>query len=446
MWWIILIIIVVVMFLLKFFNDSHRVNQSKHQIIRSNNNMELSNIRLSNQQKKLFEKIESSSEHMFITGKAGTGKSVLLQYLKQHTNKNMVVLAPTGVAALNVSGQTIHSFFRIPPSFVRNENLKLSYKTSLLLRNLDCIVIDEISMVRADLMDAIDYLLRKARSENTQFGGVQMIMFGDLYQLPPVVSDPELHKYFEHNHGGYYFFNAHAWKNDPMNIYELTENFRQKDETFRLILNSIRTGSIDDKALSHLNRRVSVIIPKEGVITLAPTNGLVSEINHQKLLELQGKTLEYRATITGDLEQSSFPTDEILKLKKGAQVMFLRNDKQKRWVNGTIGYIESLGADIIKVNIDGIVFPVQKETWNKIRYQYNQAERTVEEETVSSFTQFPLRLAWAITIHKSQGQTYKSVLVDMQGGAFAHGQTYVALSRCKSLTVSKSPTLHIYQN
>jgi len=272
-----------------------------------------------------------------------------------------------------------------------------------------------------------------AKENNLPFGGVQIIMFGDLYQLPPVVSDAELHKYFAHNHGGYYFFNAHVWKNSHMNIYELTKIFRQKDENFKNILNEIRQGNITNSLLRELNKRTDSQIPCDGVITLATTNNAVNVMNSFRLSNLTGKLFTYKACIEGELEKASFPTEEFLKLKEGAQVMFLRNDKEKRWVNGTLGFVKSLSGNEVKIDIDGIVYSVPKETWNKIRYYYDPQERKIEEEVVSSFTQYPLRLAWAITIHKSQGQTYNSVAVDMGDGAFAHGQTYVALSRCRTL-------------
>jgi ATP-dependent DNA helicase PIF1 len=394
---------------------------------------DVSEITLSPEQAELFKIMEETRDNMFITGKAGTGKSLLLQYFRQKSNKNVVVVAPTGVAALNVRGQTIHSLFKIPPAFIPKNSLKLDSRTAALLKHVDTVVIDEISMVRADLMDAIDHLLKQARENKLPFGGVQMIMFGDLYQLPPIISDPELHRYFIETYGGYYFFNADAWNNTDLYAYELSKIYRQSDQEFINILNSIRRGEIEDGHLAILNEKAGTLTPTEGVITLATTNRTVNEINSTRLSRLLDKAHEYKAVVSGDIDASSFPTDEFLQLKKGAQVMFIKNDKDKRWVNGTIGVVESLSPDEIKVNVDGISYVVNPDTWNKIRYYYDRETQTVDEEIVSSFTQYPLRLAWAITVHKSQGQTYETVAVDMGNGAFTYGQTYVALSRCRSL-------------
>jgi DNA replication protein DnaC len=367
-------------------NNKLRLNEKR---------IDFSKMTLSSEQKELFNKIENTKENIFITGKAGTGKSLLLQYFKQKSKKRFVVAAPTGVAALNVGAQTIHSLFRIPPAFIKKDSLTIDPRTATLLRNVDTVVIDEISMVRADLMDAIDHRLRQARSNSAPFGGVQLVMFGDLFQLPPVVNDKELHRYFEDTKGGYFFFNADAWKNVRFEIYELTQIFRQKDERFKTILNAIREGDINEGYLQELNQRTTVAMPTEGVITLATTNAAVEEINHTRLAQLADELHEYRASISGNLEESSYPTEEILRLKKGAQVMLLKNDRDKRWVNGTLGSIHSLTDTEVKVDIDGIVYSVPRETWKKIRYYYDRSSNTVEEETVSSFTQFPLRLAWA---------------------------------------------------
>lgn len=394
--------------------------------------IDISDITLSSEQKELFELLERSNSHYFFTGKAGTGKSVLLQFFRQKSEKNIVICAPTGVAALNIGGQTIHSLFRIPPGFVKKDSLKIEKRTAKLLKHIDAVVIDEVSMVSPDLMDAMDHLLRQAKKCTTPFGGVQMIMFGDLYQLPPVLTDKELYDYFEKNHGGYFFFNAHVWRNTSFTTRELTTIFRQKDESFKIILNAVREGTITDDQLALLNKR-TVATPSDGVVILATVNASVARINETRLSKLESKACEYAAEIEGSLEKSAFPADEVLRLKKGAQVMLLKNDKEKRWVNGSIGYVDSLTETTIQVNIDGVKHSIPKETWKKIRYTFNQATNSIEEEVVSSFTQFPIKLAWAITIHKSQGQTYTAVVIDMGRGAFAPGQAYVALSRCRTL-------------
>lgn len=397
---------------------------------------ELDNIILSQEQEDLFNKFEKTNSSFFVTGKAGTGKSLLLQYFKTYTKKNIVVVAPTGVAALNVGGQTINSLFRIPPAVITKEkqrDLKLNATTSALLNKLDTVVIDEISMVRVDMLEAIDYLLKKAKKSHLPFGGVQMIMFGDLYQLPPVVTSRELQNYFVENYGGVYCFNADSWKAADLQIISLSNIFRQTDSEFIDMLNSVRSGNPDKNLLLKLNKRVAVELPDEGSITLATTNRTVSEINNKRLAALDSPVHEFRAEITGSLEESAFPTDEILKLKVGSQIMMLKNDKDKRWVNGTLGIIHAITSEGIKVDLGGNIYTVLPDTWNKINYFYDRVNDKVEEEIVSTFKQYPLRLAWAITIHKSQGQTYNSVIIDLGDGAFAHGQTYVALSRCIAL-------------
>ncbi len=395
----------------------------------------IENVELSAEQQDLFDKIEQSNEHFFITGKAGTGKSVLLQYLKYKSKKKLVVGAFTGIAALNVGGQTLNSLFRLPTDLIQPGNIELNGKVATLLRNIDTVVIDEISMVRVDMMEAIDLLLRKARGSETPFGGAQIVMFGDVYQLPPVVADRGLHEYFAHNYGGPYFFNAPVWKDTKLNIFELMHNFRQKDdEEFKGILNAIRVNEVGEEVINSLNLRCFNTVPTENVITVAPRNNTVDQINAERLAKLTTPLFEYKAEISGNLERSYFPTEEYLRLKKGAQVMLLKNDPEKRWVNGTVGTVDSLSSTEIRVKINGeIVYSIPKATWMKIEYYYDQETRTVEQRLLSSFTQFPLRLAWAFTIHKSQGKTYNSVVVNMEGGAFAHGQTYVALSRCVSL-------------
>ncbi|MEQ1561648.1 MAG: AAA family ATPase [Nitrospira sp.] len=446
MYWIILVIIVILA-LSRFSKKSNKTYQAQRYPTYkklptyvskklNEDRIFIENVKLSDEQEGLFNLIENSNDHFFITGKAGTGKSILLQYLKYKSKKKLVIGAFTGVASLNVGGQTLHSLFQLPTGFIDPRQLRVSSRVATLLRHVDTIVIDEVSMVRADMMGAIDVLLQQARGNKIPFGGIQMVMFGDLYQLPPVVADEALHEYFTHNHGGPYFFNADVWQKTKLRTFELSHIFRQQDDNqFKNILNAVRKNQIEDDLLFTLNERSTYPVPTEGVVTLATRNAVVDEINNKRLSELKTPLYTYTAEISGQLERSSYPTEEFLKLKKGAQVMLLKNDPEKRWVNGTVGTVESLTENEIKVRINGeIVYSISQATWSKIRYFYNSETRKIEEEIVSSFTQYPLRLAWAFTIHKSQGKTYNSVVVNMEGGAFAHGQTYVALSRCTSLS------------
>lgn len=396
----------------------------------------MSDIKLSAEQEALFEVMETTSQHLFITGRAGAGKSVLLRHFRENTTKKVVVAAPTGIAALNVKGQTLHSLFKLPPQLFRKGSLQPNPRACMLLKRIDTLVIDEISMVRADLLDAVDERLREATKKDMPFGGVQVIMFGDVYQLPPVVEEG-LMSYFEHVHEGYFFFNALVWRQAEFKIYELTQVFRQKDPVFKDILNAVRDGSVIDSQIEALNARHGVSIPAEGTVTLAPTNNLVTTINQRRLDQLEGKAFEYRAMVTGEMKRGTFPTEEIIQLKVGAQVVLLQNDKDKRWVNGTVATVSKLQKDDkgerITVKVDGIDYTLEQATWEEIRYEYDHTSGKVKADVVSSFTQYPIRLAWALTIHKSQGQTYESVALDLTTSTFAHGQMYVALSRCTSL-------------
>lgn len=392
----------------------------------------MEDIKLSGEQQALFEIMEQSNQHLFITGRAGAGKSVLLRHFRKNTKKKVVVTAPTGIAALNVKGQTIHSLFKLPPQLFRKGSLSHNKRLYSLLKRIECVVIDEISMVRADLLDAIDERLRKANENDTPFGGVQIIMFGDVYQLPPVVEE-NLAPYFENVHGGHFFFNALAWRETEFKIFELTQVFRQKDPVFKDILNAVRDGSFVDSQLKALNERHGVAVPSSGTITLAPTNSLVTNINQKKLDQLPGEERLYKATITGEMKRSVFPTEENLYLKKDAQIVLLKNDMDKRWVNGTVGKIEELFDNHIDIRVNDTVYTLEQNTWEEIAYTYDPDTHKVEAKTVSSFTQYPIRLAWALTIHKSQGQTYESVALDLTTGTFAAGQMYVALSRATSM-------------
>lgn len=387
---------------------------------------------LSAEQQAVLKVMEETRNHIFITGFAGTGKSVLFRTFRKLTKKKIVVVAPTGIAALNVEAATIHSTFKLPPQLHQPGRLEKNPRCCSLLEKVDTIMIDEISMVRADLLDAVDERMREAKRNNIPFGGAQVIMSGDMYQLPPVVADDDLQKYLEAVHGGPFFFNALVWKNAEFKIYELTQIFRQKDPIFKDVLNAVRDGSVNDEQIAQLNARC-VPIPVEGTVTLAPTNNLVTRINQERLDRLPGRMYTYRAMITGTMKKSVFPTEEYLQLKQGAQVVLLKNDKDGRWVNGTVGKIEKLSDTAIEILVDGISYTLERETWEEIAYTYDHTTQKVEAEVVSSFTQYPIRLAWALTIHKSQGQTYESVALDLTTATFAAGQLYVALSRATSL-------------
>jgi ATP-dependent DNA helicase PIF1 len=389
---------------------------------------------LSAEQKTLLQIIEETKENIFITGKAGTGKSVLLSHFREQTAKRVAVTAYTGIAALNVKGQTIHSLFKLGMGLQEPESLKANTRTRLdmLLRRIDTLVIDEISMVRADIMDAIDARFRTARKNDIAFGGVQIVMFGDVFQLPPVV-ETDLFQYFEDIYGGHFFFHAKVWKKAEFKVFELSQIFRQKDPAFRDILNAVRNGTATDAQIEQLNSRHGGALPEDGTVTLAPTNELVARINQENLSRLPGRVKEYKATITGGMKRGTFPTEEYLQLKVGAQIVLLKNDKDGRWVNGTVGKVESLHEDHIDIRVNDQVSRLERESWEEIIYEYDAAKGKVEATIGSSFTQYPLKLAWALTVHKSQGQTYERVLLDLSTGMFAAGQLYVALSRCTSM-------------
>lgn len=388
---------------------------------------------LSKEQQAVVDQISNSSDHFFITGEAGTGKSYVLQYLKTSLDKNLVVVAPTGVAALVVGGQTIHSLLLLPPTLIQPAAIRLNKTTRELLSQLKVLIIDEISMVRADLMDAIDIALRLAKHSRQPFGGVQIIMFGDPYQLPPIVHDPESVRYFSTEYDGPYFFQAHVWHRDTFKTIELTHVFRQKEEHLVAVLNAIRSGSVGAELLNTLNRRVGMFTEDESALTLTATNNRSAQINNYFLAQISAKSHSYQATVTGRLDPKMFPAEYQLVLKPGAQIMMLRNDTEKRWVNGSLGKVVRLIKSGMVILIDGQEHEVTSETWNRIRYKLDKDSGELREEIISTFTQFPLRLAWAVTIHKSQGQTFDKVTIDLERGAFAHGQTYVALSRCRTL-------------
>jgi ATP-dependent DNA helicase PIF1 len=379
--------------------------------------------------------IERQGESLFITGKAGTGKSTLLQYLRSTTNKETVVLAPTGVAALNVGGQTIHSFFQFPPTRIDPQAIQQRRDTKL-FQKLELLIIDEVSMVRADVMDGIDAALRQYRENPAPFGGVQVVLCGDLFQLPPIVRDADLQMFFNQHYGGPYFFLAHVFAELRPYVLDLTTVYRQRDPAFIEVLNKIRERRLDAELFALLKQRV---IPPDGqpheghFLTLTTTNETAWHTNQTRLEQIRGSSLTSSAVVTGIFDPASFPTERELELKRGAQVMMLKNDPERRWVNGTLGTVSVLNDKKVRVKIAGTSHEVEPETWQNIQYHYHRETNRIEEEVIGTFTQYPMRLAWAITIHKSQGQTFDKVLIDLGRGAFAHGQTYVALSRCRSL-------------
>jgi len=402
--------------------------------------MKENNIEFNEQFKKAIDLLENTDKNIFITGKAGTGKSTLLNYFRKTTKKQIVVLAPTGVAAINVNGVTIHSFFYFKPDITIQKVKKLSKKLSKIYKNLDAIVIDEISMVRADLLDCIDIFLRlNGPKKNLPFGGIQMIFIGDLYQLPPVVTSQEK-GIFKSFYKSPYFFDAKVFGNIEMEFVELEKIYRQKDENFINILNAIRNNTITESQIKILNLRVNAKLKNKGLeIYLTTINKKAEQINFEYLKKLNSKIYEYKAVIEGKFDKSSFPTDENLKIAKNAQVMLLFNHPEGLWINGTMGKIIDIKPqkndyDIIYVKLNNnFTIGIVPYTWQLFKYEYNEELDMIETNVIGKFIQYPLKLAWAITIHKSQGKTFDKCIIDLGSGTFAHGQTYVALSRCTSL-------------
>lgn len=387
--------------------------------------------------------IENSNKNLFITGKAGTGKSTLLDYCYNHSQKNIVLLAPTGVAALNVKGQTIHRFFGFPINITvqQIENKEFKPRAIRIFHSLETLVIDEASMLRADLLDCINAFLKiYGPKKDVPFGGVQMVFVGDLYQLPPVVN-PHEDEFFKQNYSSPYFFNANVFLEIPLQVIELKKVYRQKDKDFIELLNHIRNNRITPEDLQKLNSRVRAKLDdikfQNFRISLTTTNQLADEINQQCLDELDGSLYTAEAEVSGDFNKESFPTSDNLNFKIGSQIMFLNNDAKNRWVNGSIGHIENIKLRdekirYIEVRLHGnqrlvAVFPY---TWEIFKYKLEGKE--IIADSVGAFTQYPFKLAWAVTIHKSQGKTFDNVEIDIGNGTFATGQVYVALSRCTS--------------
>ena len=388
-------------------------------------------IELEDEFKNIFNKMEYSNQNIFITGKAGTGKTTLLEYFRINSKKNFVILASTGISAIKAKGKTIHSFFLFPPRILINEKIKRL--RSNIIKNVDTILIDECSMIRCDLLDAIDQSLRLNRNSDESFGGVQIILLGDIHQLPPVIRENEQDIFDNFYPNGHYFFHANCYQNSNISTYELTKIYRQKDAEFINILNKIRSGNVTEADLLPLNNKVvnqdSNVLYE--TIILSPTNRKVDTINSVNLQNINSETFSYQSSETGEFREK--PADEILELKVGAQVMLIKNDikSPKRWVNGSIGIVTDLTANSIHLKIKNKVHKITQDTWEKFDYLIKDGE--VLHEVVATFTQYPIKLAWAVTIHKSQGQTFEKVIIDLDRGSFAPGQTYVALSRVTSL-------------
>jgi len=412
--------------------------------------------------------VNHSDRHIFLTGKAGTGKTTFLKYIKNNTHKQMAIVAPTGVAAINAGGVTIHSFFQLPiapfipddnPFGMRQDNdnttnqlqllatLKMNGEKKKIIRELELLVIDEVSMVRCDTLDAIDTVMRHIRRNHLQaFGGVQVLFIGDLFQLPPVMPAHEwriLNEFYE----GPYFFNSRVLERNKPVCIELNKIYRQQEEKFINLLNQIRNNRLDETGVALLNERLDPTFnpPKEeGYIRLVTRNAKVDSINAVELEQLEGRTYSFPAEIKGDFSDKAFPADEILKLKIGAQVMFIKNDMDiaKRFYNGKIGRVVNIKNDAVFVQCDNEYEEIEVKTssWDNIRYNLNPTTRQLEEEPVGTFTQYPLRLAWAITVHKSQGLTFEKAIIDA-GDAFEKGQVYVSLSRCTTLDGLKLHTM-----
>ena len=412
--------------------NSSKKNKAKDSILISSTPLSVtSNFEDLNEEKKeIYNLMENTSDNLLITGKAGTGKSYLLKFFKEHTKKRVLYTAPTGISALNINGVTIHSAFRYN-NLVEGNPIKLSDNDRVLLRNIDTLVIDEVSMVRVDVLNRIDEILQDVNNNSFPFGKKQILLFGDLFQLPPVAKPQEV-SYFNDKYGGIYFFNSPAYEKGNFKFKELNEIFRQNDFKFISILNNIREGNVTDKDIETLNRHYTKKLPRR-VVQVVPTKAMAYDINKMNLNNIDGKEYIYKAHISNpSVKETDFPCDFELKLKVGALVMMLTNDIQyKRWVNGTIGIVSSLDENNIKITINGTEYEISPHDFEKYKCEYDKEQKKLTYVVEDSVKQFPVILAYAITIHKSQGMTYQQIGVNLEN-CFATGQAYVALSRCSN--------------
>lgn len=382
--------------------------------------------------------ITETNSCFFLTGRAGTGKTTFLHNVQKVSSKEFITLAPTGVAAMLAGGDTIHSFFGLPMEVCTPGTCgKMNELRIMTLLHVDTIIIDEVSMVRCDVIDAIDYTLRQTLKSSQPFGGKQVIFVGDMFQLPPIVGRKEEREMLRdlYHTDDFFFYKADVIKRMRLVKFEFQKVYRQEDEQFLQILENVRLNKTTPENLMHLNERVGQPTKEDGmVITLASLNKTADTINQQRLAEIDSEEYTYEGTVTGKFEEKRFPVDLTLKLKVGAQVMFTRNDQQKRWANGTIGTVTKLSKDEIQVTTDGgNTYVVPNCSWESYSYEYDRESRKMKKELQGTFTQYPLRLAWAITVHKSQGMTFDKLYLDLSRGMFAAGQLYVALSRVRSL-------------
>lgn len=380
-----------------------------------------------------------SRENLYITGDAGTGKSTLLKYFLENTDKNVAVLAPTGMAAINVGGETIHSFCRFgtDPGWKMLEEGKIhKLKDNKRIKSISTLVIDEISMVRSDMLDVLDRFFRLNKEKTKEpFGGVQVIFFGDHFQLPPILKNTEKEE-FRQKYKTEYFFGADGFESLNLRYIKLTHNHRQSEAEFIKLLNYLRYGIANSELINWINNRFlnKEILTSKLPITITTINKDAAQINSSELEKIEKEEFDYQAIINGVFGEELYPTEKYLSLKIGAQVMFIKNDPDKRWVNGTIGIIKNLETDSITVKVGTKLVDVDSTTWEAYKYRYDDEKLEVVKDVIGSFTQYPLKLAWAVTIHKSQGQTFDNCIINMGFGAFTFGQTYVAFSRCRTLS------------